>query len=512
VLRRRLTGGAVTALVVGAVLVAVSASGRRRREIARQVGEYVSLANTGLRQASSHGEEAATLRSRAFVAFDKLDQENGESIWAKSLAEWRAANAAFEQAVKNLEAAEAIAHDPAVRRQLADALLQQAKSDNPSIARPELLRRLRAYDDDGTRVRELDRPGTLGFDTTPSGLEASLVRYDSQTHRLLEGPRPVGHTPLELALPPGSYRLSIEGNSTTAAFYYPFELSAGAKASASLAAPARAAVPAGFIYAPPGPFLFGESDEEVRTGFVHTVPLHEVMSDGFIIARNETTFAEWIEFLEDQPRRVAAGLTPQAAAPGLRGSVDLTREHDGHWEISITPVSTTFRANAGEMIKYPQRTTAQLQDWLKMPVVGVSRQDIERYLEWKQTKHHLGGARLCTEKEWERAARGADARIYPHGDQLNAGDANFDETYGKKPGAYGLDEVGSHSRSASPFGVEDLAGNAFELVQSSLNRDETVARGGAFYYYRDTERATNREIVEPTMRNHMVGFRVCASL
>ena len=76
----------------------------------------------------------------------------------------------------------------------------------------------------------------------------------------------------------------------------------------------------------------------------------------------------------------------------------------------------------------------------------------------------MPGARLCTELEWERAARGADDRLFPHGDELDADDANFDVTYGRVDSAYGPDVVGSHPASRSPFGVDDLAGNVFELV------------------------------------------------
>src|SRR5207253_1092585 len=109
----------------------------------------------------------------------------------------------------------------------------------------------------------------------------------------------------------------------------------------------------------------------------------------------------------------------------------------------------------------------------------------------------LPGARLCDEHEWERAARGADGRRFPHGDRLAPDDANYDETYGRHPLAYGPDEVGSHPASESPFGVRDMAGNVYEWVRSVRAPAEAVYRGGAWYFGQNTNRCANREVAEP---------------
>jgi formylglycine-generating enzyme required for sulfatase activity len=148
---------------------------------------------------------------------------------------------------------------------------------------------------------------------------------------------------------------------------------------------------------------------------------------------------------------------------------------------------------------------------LKFPVSAISLEDARAYLAWLDRSGRLPGARLCTEYEWERAARGADDRKFPSGDELGPDDANFDETYGRHPLGYGPDEVGSHPASASPFGVQDLAGNVIEWVRSVRARDEAVVRGGSWYYDRISNRSNNRLVVEPMLRDVRIGLRVCAS-
>jgi formylglycine-generating enzyme required for sulfatase activity len=146
-----------------------------------------------------------------------------------------------------------------------------------------------------------------------------------------------------------------------------------------------------------------------------------------------------------------------------------------------------------------------------MPVAGISAEDAATYLQWLRTTTRVPEARLCTEREWERAARGADDREFPHGNALAQDDANFDETYGRHPFGFGPDEVGAHPGSQSPFGVSDMAGNVWELVTSSLKQGEFALRGGAYYHSARTARSTNRLIVEPTTRLLQAGLRVCAS-
>jgi formylglycine-generating enzyme required for sulfatase activity len=143
-------------------------------------------------------------------------------------------------------------------------------------------------------------------------------------------------------------------------------------------------------------------------------------------------------------------------------------------------------------------------------VVGVSTDDARAYAAWLTATGRVPHARVCSEFEWERAARGADDRTFPGGDDLQPDDANIDVTYGRRKGAYGPDEVGSHPASRSPFGVDDMAGNVWEPTESATS-DSTlaVARGSDFYQEVFVASSTNRQVSGLDVRDTSIGVRIC---
>jgi formylglycine-generating enzyme required for sulfatase activity len=511
VVRRRLVIGATALVVAAVVAVAIQTAERRRREIAQQVAEHMKMADAALAEAESRRAEGRDLRSRALAAFDDFNQTAGEQTWAQRLAAVSAANAAAERGIQKLEAAFELSPNATLAARLADAIADDlTSSSRPPLERAAELKRLAVYDRDGAHLQRFTKPAIVQLTTEPSGLQASIERYDETTFETKEPRRSVGQTPLNLSLAPGSYRISIEGGASHTSFEYPVLLSPGETVSSSIHVPARPAVPVGFAFIPQGRFLFGSSDEETRQTFLLAVPLHEVTTGPFLISRHETTLGEWIDYLKDLPRPERERRRPQGKREAAGGFIDLHQDEDGSWELSFRAATETYRARQGQPFVYGDRKQRASQDWRQFPVAGVSPEDISQFTSWLNTSGRVPGARLCTEREWERGARGADGRLFPHGRIPLPDDANFDLTYSRKAGGFGPDVVGSHPGSSSPFGLQDMVGNVWEIALSTLDKEQIVVRGSSFYLDRKAMLIPNREPIGSVTRDHTVGFRVCA--
>jgi eukaryotic-like serine/threonine-protein kinase len=381
----------------------------------------------------------------------------------------------------------------------------------PVGRRSVLQERLLAVDAGGIRRKRLAASGTLSLQVTPPETRIALERYDRDPATGRRKPSVIATLAPGVAkeLVPGAYRLLLE-KPGFAPVAYPFGVRRGEKVAIDLTLPRAGSVPPGFIYLPAGEFLFGDADELLRTQFLGTVPIHKRRTDAFLIARHETTYREWIAFLEALPVAERPRNLPDVSV-ARRGSLRL-REVDGGWQFVFQPSTMRYTASVGEPVVYVGRTRRARQDWLQFPVAGISRAEGENYFRWLRSTGKVPGARLCTDIEWERAARGADDRVFPHGDELAPDDADIDATYGRVDTAYGPDEVGSHPLSVSPFGVEDMVGNVFELVTSSLRPAELVIRGGAYFFQPINGRITNHEPVATPYRDITTGLRVCASI
>jgi formylglycine-generating enzyme required for sulfatase activity len=152
------------------------------------------------------------------------------------------------------------------------------------------------------------------------------------------------------------------------------------------------------------------------------------------------------------------------------------------------------------------------------PVVGVDGLAAARYCTFR-------GGRLPTENEWEKAARGTDdGRRFPWGLVYDGGLANHGRPVVRpdaSDGYRGLAPVGV-LLGRSPYGVADMAGNAWEWTSSRLrpidlgtsaratDRDSRlVIRGGSYLHPAVSMRVTARSWLDEARHAADVGFR-CA--
>lgn len=490
---------------------------RHLKERDRKVATHILRSQEALTAMRSKNAEIDVLRRQAFAAFDARQKEAGEKHWARALALAADSEDAFGSASQALEAALTV--EPGrddVRLLLATTLFEgalAAERDRHFARRKDLVQRMALYDMRGELQQRWQAPAQLSIETHPYGVTVTVQQYvEANGQRRLGEPKALGRTPIaNLSLSPGSYLLSFL-HAEQIPVRYPVLLHRGESLRLSASLPAARDVPPGFVYVPRGRFLFGTgSEESVRQGFLSTVPLHEVSSEAYLIGRYEVTWADWLEFLGALPPAERAERLIKVPKGSIGGGVELKELAEGGWQLTMQPVTQAQILKVGAPMIYPSRKLRREQSWMRLPVSGIGPADIRAYADWLNRTGRVPGARMCTEFEWERAARGADDREYPHGDGLQQDDANFDETYGKDLSSAGPDEVGSHPTSQGPFGLMDMAGNVFEWTESSLVPNEVVARGGGYFMAAIAARSTNRTPIDPGFRDPEVGVRICAT-
>jgi formylglycine-generating enzyme required for sulfatase activity len=239
----------------------------------------------------------------------------------------------------------------------------------------------------------------------------------------------------------------------------------------------------GFVAIPPGPFIMGSDPAVDRVAYDNerwspALRQGEVTLSEFYIGRFEVTVAQFAAFVKDT-RRNADGAVLQGMA-----------------DYPVTNVTWP------EAIAYAQWLETQLRNSPQTPS------------ELRALFNEGWHLNLPSEAQWEKAARGSDARVYPWGNSIDPTKANF--------GRSGRVEVGTFVCEACAFGLADMSGNVWELTRSPFQaypwtNDEPrdakadalfVMRGGGFSDNANNVRAAIRGGIDPGARRPFIGFRL----
>jgi formylglycine-generating enzyme required for sulfatase activity len=225
------------------------------------------------------------------------------------------------------------------------------------------------------------------------------------------------------------------------------------------------------VLVPGGPFLMGSPPVE---GDQDEMPQRGVFVGGFWIDLYEVTFAQYDLFMR-------ATNAPKPVIPVLQDD--------------------------------PAKLMAPEQ-----PVVAVSWTQARDYCAWLDK-------RLPSEAEWEKAARGDRAVVWPWGQAFGPGLANIQ---GDEDGFAYTAPPGSFPKGRSPYGLYDTSGNAAEWVADwygdkyylgapfeSPTGPETgkhrVYRGGSWNDTPSDVRTAKRFAAAPHQTSAVIGFRCAKS-
>ena len=247
--------------------------------------------------------------------------------------------------------------------------------------------------------------------------------------------------------------------------------------------------PIELVPVPAGEFLMGSDMAKDKLALDQELPQHRVFVDVFEIGKYPVTVAQFEAFVKATGHKTMA-------------------EKEGK---GVAYTGSTWEWVQGADWRHPRGPKSDVSGKMDHPVTQVSWKDAVAFCDWL-------GARLPTEAEWEKAARGTDGRLYPWG--ATAPDktrCNFSMNVGDTT------PVGQYPDGASPYGALDMSGNVWEWTSSlwkgykydaSDGREDLTAagsrvlRGGSFLINAGFVRCASRLNV---FWLGSLGFRVCVS-
>lgn len=284
-------------------------------------------------------------------------------------------------------------------------------------------------------VSENEKSGKMEIQE-PISIEEDFSSYDGPVFAAQPGDTPPKRTsavtPLTgTKLKKGSYVLFFT-NSKTPPSQLPVFLGHGEHTHYSIVMPA--AIPDGTAYIPEGPAIIGGPSSPSKLSATKIIP-------AFFIGLHEVTFGQYKKFWDSiEEPELKASLTPKVQ----------------------------FSADKDPVPAWDKNGIFADEIHEDRPVVGIPHNAAAAFCKWFG-KINSRPCRLPTSEEWEKAARGADGRLFPWGNKFRQ---DFSFTFENKEAKekYGLwAPPGSIKEDCSPYGVMDMAGNVREWTDSKFD-------------------------------------------
>ena len=289
-----------------------------------------------------------------------------------------------------------------------------------------------------------------------------------------------------------------------------------------------------WVEIPAGPFIMGSADDDPMA-WDSERPQHEVDLERFWIGRYPVTNAQYRLFWESDEYEDRRFWT-DAGWEWLQGT---------EVDVSIYPedlqeqATDWYASRPKEKRRRPFFWNDERWGAATRPVVGVTWYEAQAYCQWLNDQEPdfgwiSGVASLCvglpTEAQWEKAARGTGAWLWPWGQDFGEGFCNSKEC---EIGETSVVDMFPGSRSAS--GVADMVGNVWEWTVTTWSRrsfsvpdymypykgdgrndvdgnSSRILRGGSWYNDKKSARCAARFGNAPGFFVAAVGFRVILSL
>jgi len=492
---------------------ALSAVGRARaydQEAARLKSAAEELEREGLRlQAQLKPWQPEEDKQVAWAQLDQAEQLSREATLSVHKAE-RALLSALTYDERSVEAHSALsaryleAHRAAElnRDQERMARFEHALRDHAPQAHQALRERIAAY---------LSPQSKLSLSSSPPGCQVLIQRYELKGRRLILGPREqLGVTPLvdeELEL--GTYRLTLEREGYEPALV-PVSIErerawhnippAGQDPEPIVMIP-KGSLPEGLCYVPGGWLWVGGDDQ------VSNAPTRRrIWVDSFLMARAHVTHREYVAFLNELVER-----GERERAYQLRPK---TRDEEGDGVYRYDPQGGFTVIEEGAV-------------FLDAPVNYIDFECAQAYCAWRAERDRLPW-RLPRDMEWEKAARGVDARYFPWGNSFDPSWCCMRQSHEGEPRPYPderwpIDE-GPYGQLALAGGIRDWCEDAFSarfpfedgeryrVVSAEREGAERVVRGGSWKSFEGNCRVAFRFMATPQYRDDDGGLRLACSL